>query len=82
MLQIISNSNKRYYLKLYINQSILRRKSKFCFNKKYYAAQMFSTLMIIIVNVSWSANQQIIMFSEGNHSSEVASENVALASQE
>ncbi len=35
------------------------------FRKKYYAAQLFSTL-IIIRNVSWAPNQHIRMISEGS----------------
>ncbi len=33
------------------------------FPQKYWAAQLFSTLLI---NVSWAANQHIIMISEGS----------------
>ncbi len=35
----------------------------FWFTQKYEAAQLFTTLTIII-NVSWAANQHIIMISE------------------
>ncbi len=34
------------------------------FPQKYLAAQLFSTLMIIIRNVSWAVNQHIRMISE------------------
>ncbi len=38
-------------------------KKIFQFPQKYWAAQLFSTLLI---NVSWAANQHIIMISEGS----------------
>ncbi len=52
-------------------------------SQKYCAAQLFSTL-IIIRNVSWAANQHIIMISEGSCDTEDCSndaENTALITE-
>ncbi len=62
MLQKISISNKCCSLERSIHQRILKNKM-YQFPQKYCAAQLFSTL-IIIRNVSWAANQHIIMISE------------------
>ncbi len=47
------------FIKSYPPQTFKR----FTFSTKYWAAQLFSAL-IIIINVSWAANQYIIMISE------------------
>ncbi len=52
--------------------------------KKYEAAKLFS-ILIIIRNVSWAANQHIMMISEGSCDTEdwsIDAENSALPSQE
>ncbi len=61
-LQKISISNKCCSFEIFIHLWILKNKV-YQFPQKYCAAQLFSTL-IIIRNVSWAANQHIIMISE------------------
>ncbi len=63
MLQKISISNKCCSFELSIHLWILKKLNVSRFPQKYCAAQLFSTL-IIIRNVSWAANQYIIMISE------------------
>ncbi len=62
MWQKISVLNKRCSFELSINLWILKNKMH-QFPQKYCAARLFST-SIIIRNVSWAANQHIIMISE------------------
>ncbi len=62
MLQKISISNKCCSFELSIHLWIMKNRLV-GFPQKYWAAQLFSTL-IIIRNVSWAANQHIRMISE------------------
>ncbi len=62
--------NKCCYFELAIHQRILKK----CVIQKHYATQLFSTL-ILLINVSWAANQHIRMIV-------MAAENAALPSQE
>ncbi len=63
MLQKISILNKCCSSEILIHLWIQKKINASQFPQKYCAAQLFSTL-IIIINVSWAANQHIRMISD------------------